>query len=51
MMKYSFIGSKERVQRSLRDFIDDTKANEVMIASHVYDVEKKKRVYELVKSA
>lgn len=50
MMKYSFIGSKERVQRSLRDFIDDTKVDEVMIASHVYDVEKKKRVYELVRS-
>lgn len=48
MMKYSFIGSKETVQRSLRDFIDDTKVDEVMIASHVYDVEKKKRVYELV---
>ena len=49
MMKYSFIGSKERVQRSLRDFIDDTKVDEVMIASHVYDVEKKMKVYELVK--
>lgn len=48
MMKYSFIGSRERVQKSLNDFIEDTKVDEVMIASHVYDVEKKKRVYELV---
>jgi len=50
MMKYTFIGDKERVQRSLQEFIDDTGVDEVMIASHVYDVEKKKRVYELIKA-
>jgi luciferase family oxidoreductase group 1 len=50
MMKYSFIGSKDRVRDSLNDFIEDTKVNEVMIASHVYDFEKKKRVYEMIRS-
>lgn len=50
MMTYSFIGGKERVQKSLSKFIDDTQVNEVMVASHVYDFEKKKKVYELLRS-
>jgi len=50
MMTYSFIGSKDRVQNSLEKFINDTKVDEVMIASHVYDFAKKKKVYELLKS-
>lgn len=50
MMTYSFIGSEERVKSSLDKFIKDTKVNEIMVASHVYDFEKKKRVYELLKS-
>lgn len=49
MMTYSFIGGKERVLKSLSKFIDDTQVNEVMIASHVYDFEKKKKVYELLR--
>lgn len=49
MMTYSFIGSKERVHNSLTKFINDTQVDEVMIASHVYDFEKKKRVYEMLK--
>jgi luciferase family oxidoreductase group 1 len=48
MMTYSFIGSKERVRSSLEKFVDDTQVDEVMIASHVYDFEKKKKVYEAV---
>lgn len=50
MMTYSFIGSKDHVQTSLDKFIQDTQVNEVMVASHVYDFEKRKRVYELLKS-
>jgi luciferase family oxidoreductase group 1 len=50
MMTYSFIGDKERVKTSLDKFIKDTKVNEVMVASHVYDFEKKKKVYDLLKS-
>ncbi len=50
MMTYSFIGSEERAKASLDKFIKDTKVDEVMVASHVYDFDKKKRVYELLKS-
>lgn len=46
MMMYSFIGGKEKVHSSLDKFIKDTKVNEIMVASHVYDFEKKKKVYE-----
>ena len=50
MMMYSFIGSEHKVKASLDKFIKDTKVNEIMVASHVYDFEKKKKVYELLKS-
>jgi len=50
MMSYSFIGDKEKVKTSLDKFITDTKVNEVMVASHVYDFERKKKVYESLKA-
>jgi len=49
MMTYSFIGSKEHVQTSLQKFIDDTQVDEIMVASHVYDFEKKLKVYEMIR--
>ncbi|HZY82653.1 MAG TPA: LLM class flavin-dependent oxidoreductase [Cyclobacteriaceae bacterium] len=48
MMTYSFIGSKERVKDSLQKFVNDTKVDEVMIASHVWEFEKKLKVYEMI---
>ncbi len=48
MTTYSFVGGKEKVLSSLDKFIKDTKVNELMVASHVYDFEKKKKVYELL---
>jgi luciferase family oxidoreductase group 1 len=48
MMKYSFIGSVDTVQKSLQSFLDATGVNEIMIASHVYDLEAKKKSYRLV---
>jgi len=50
MMTYSFIGGKEKVKSSLDKFIKDTNVNELMVASHVYDFERKKKVYELLRS-
>jgi luciferase family oxidoreductase group 1 len=49
MMTYSFIGSKERVKERLEKFINDTQVDEVMVASHVWEFEKKIRVYEMLK--
>jgi luciferase family oxidoreductase group 1 len=48
MMSYSFIGSKEKVKNSLENFVKDTKVDEVMVATHIYDFEKKKKSYELL---
>jgi luciferase family oxidoreductase group 1 len=50
MMLYSFIGSKKRVHNSLQQFLDDTQADELMIASHVYNFETKLKVYEMLKT-
>lgn len=48
MMTYSFIGSKDTVGASLQSFLDKTEVDEIMVATHVYDVEKKMRSMELV---
>lgn len=51
MMTYSFIGSKDRVKSSIDKFVKDTQVDELMIASHVYDFDKKLKVYELLKNS
>lgn len=48
MMEYSFIGDINSVQSSLTSFVAETEVNEIMITSHIYDSEKKKRSMELV---
>jgi len=48
MMHYSFIGSAEKVKSELNAFLNETGVDEIMIASHVYDLEAKKRSYELI---
>lgn len=48
MMHYSFIGSAEKVKTELTAFLNETGVDEIMIASHVYDLDAKKRSYELI---
>ena len=48
MMHYSFIGSAEKVKADLTSFLNETGVDEIMIASHVYELEAKKRSYELI---
>ena len=48
MMHYSFIGSAEKVKSELNAFLNETGVDEIMIASHAYDLEAKKRSYELI---
>ena len=48
MMHYSFVGSAATVQAKLEGFVATTGVNEVMVASHIYDLEAKKRSFELV---
>ncbi len=48
MMHYSFIGSINTVKKGLEEFVATTGVDEIMIASHLYDTEKKKQSMELV---
>ncbi len=41
MMQYSFVGSKETVRRKLEKFIGQTKVDELIIVSHIYEHEKR----------
>jgi luciferase family oxidoreductase group 1 len=50
MMLYTFIGSAAAVQESLQSFLDQTQVDEVMVATHVYDLAAKKRSLEIVAS-
>ena len=48
MLQYSFVGSAETVKRGLEAFIQSTGIHELMITSHLYDLEAKKKSYRLV---
>jgi len=48
MMKYSFKGSIATVESGLQDFANQTGVNEIMIASHMYDLENRKKSMELI---
>jgi luciferase family oxidoreductase group 1 len=48
MAKYSFIGDANRVSEALNEFVIETGINEIMLTTHVYDVEVKKRSMEIV---
>ncbi len=47
MLKYSFIGSKETVKTQISEFIDQTKADELIAVCNIYDVKDRIRSYEL----
>lgn len=48
MLKYSIVGSSENVLTELESFVALTKADELMVVSHIYDHEARIRSYELV---
>jgi len=50
MLEYSFTGSRDSVQTSLQSFLDKTGVNEMMIASHLYDLNARKTSLELLSS-
>ena len=45
--RVSFVGSADTVSREMRDFIDRTSANELIIVSHIYDHAARLRSYEM----
>ena len=44
----SIIGSKETVKRKLEEFLEATKADEIMVNAMVFDQEKRLRSYEII---
>jgi luciferase family oxidoreductase group 1 len=43
MMEYSFIGSIDTVRESLQSFLDKTGVDEIIITSHLFDLEARKK--------
>ncbi len=50
MTTYSFFGSTETIAKSLQAFVDKTEVNEIMVSSHLYELEARKRSLELIAS-
>jgi luciferase family oxidoreductase group 1 len=48
MLTYAFVGSRETIRDKLRRFVDLTKADEVMVASAIYDHAARLRSYEIL---
>ena len=44
----SIIGSKETVKRKLEEFLDATKADEIMVNAMIFDQAKRQRSYEII---
>lgn len=47
MLKYSFIGSKTTVKEQVKNFLSETKADELIAVTHIFDVNERIRSYEL----
>lgn len=47
MLKYAFVGSKERVKQKTEDFLRETGVNELMVASHIYHQEDRVNSYRI----
>lgn len=50
MLKCSFVGSPSTIRRKLEPFIEQTGADELIVASAIFDFEARKRSYELFAS-
>ncbi|HET8782455.1 MAG TPA: LLM class flavin-dependent oxidoreductase [Pyrinomonadaceae bacterium] len=48
MLKYSFVGSREKVRKELQEFQALTRADELMIVTSLYDHAARMRSYEIV---
>lgn len=41
MLQYSFIGTKDKVQKQLKEFLNKTQADELMVVTSIYDFDKR----------
>jgi luciferase family oxidoreductase group 1 len=51
MLSCSFYGSKETLRKSLSEFIEDTGIDELMVATHIYDLPTKLKSFGILKEA
>ena len=51
MSRYTFLGDREAVSEQLRKFIGDLQIDELMAVSYIYDQNKRKRSFEILKEA
>lgn len=51
MSRYTFLGDREAITAQLKDFIGDMQIDELMAVSYIYDQEKRKRSFEILKDA
>ncbi len=50
MSKYNFVGTPDKVKAQLEKFVQQTKVDEIIISSLIYDLHAKKRSFELLAS-
>jgi len=51
MLACSFYGSKETLSKNLTEFINDTGIDELMVATHIFDLETKLKSFSILKEA
>lgn len=51
MLSCSFYGSKETLRKELMEFIDETGIDELMVATHIYDLDAKLKSFSILKEA
>lgn len=51
MSRYTFLGDREAITAQLKDFMGDMQIDELMAVSYIYDQEKRKRSFEILKDA
>jgi len=48
MLAYSFIGSAENVRNEIQNFLDQTKSDELMVSTYIFDHEQRVKSYKLL---
>lgn len=48
MVKYSFVGSKQTVKKQINEFLNKTNVDEIIVATHIYNIEDKIHSYKLL---
>ncbi|MBP1841029.1 LLM class flavin-dependent oxidoreductase [Formosa algae] len=48
MLHYTFIGSKATIEKEISEFVAKTQVQELIVVSHIYDHEARKKSYEIL---